>query len=157
MLVEWSEPVTNGSPITAYRLYIQAHDEGEFIEENVECDTASDYVVSNRICYIYLDTLTAEPYNLVLNEPVKIKVIAINVYGESDYSEIGEGALIKLRPDAPINLENDPAITDAFSIAFTYAEGPSDGGTPVIDFDIYYDKAVGDWELLETGVATLFY
>jgi hypothetical protein len=86
-----------------------------------------------------------------------VKVIAINVYGESDYSEIGEGAVIKLRPDAPINLENDPAITDAFSIAFTWIEGASDGGTPVIDFDIYYDKAVGDWELLETGVPTLFY
>lgn len=109
-------------------------------------------MVANRICNIYFDTLTAEPYNLVLNEPVRVKIIAINYYGESDYSEIGEGAVIKLRPDAPINLENDPTITDAFSIAFTWIEGASDGGTPVIDFDIYYDKAVGDWELLETGV-----
>jgi hypothetical protein len=42
-------------------------------------------------------------------------------------------------PDAPVDLTNDPVVTDAFSIKFTWVDGASDGSTPVIDYDIYYD------------------
>lgn len=65
--------------------------------------------------------------------------MAANIYGESPLSEIGSGATVFVRPDAPINLTNDPVCTNAFTICFTYEEGPNDGSTPVIDFDIYYD------------------
>lgn len=138
-------------------MFVQTHDEGEFIEETGDCDSQSAIAVANRICNIYLDTLTVAPYNLVVDESVRVKIIAQNDYGESDFSEIGNGAVIKLRPDAPINLANDPLITSAFTIAFTWEEGPFDGSTPVLDFDIYYDKAINDWVLLETGVPTLYY
>jgi hypothetical protein len=52
---------------------------------------------------------------------------------------------------------NDPVVTNAFTIGFTYEEGPSDGSSPVLDFDVYFDKAIGVWELLETGVPQLYY
>lgn len=94
VIVEWSEGVTNGSPITAYRIFVMSHNGGEFIEELVDCDGTLGTVVSNRICRIYLDTLTAEPYNLVLDESIYVQIYAQNVYGESEVSEAGNGATI---------------------------------------------------------------
>jgi hypothetical protein len=42
-------------------------------------------------------------------------------------------------PDAPINLTNDLSVTTDIVIRFTWNAGVSDGGSPVLDFDIYYD------------------
>lgn len=97
------------------------------------------------------------PYNLILDESIFVKVIATNYYGDSDYSVSGNGALTKLIPDAPINLVRDIA-TNAYTIAFTWDEGASDGGEVVIDHDIYYDQALGgDFVLLEEAVTILYY
>lgn len=99
--------------------------------------------MDNLSCEINLSTLTAEPYNLVLGEEISAKVTAINYYGPSDQSVAGTGAVIQLVPDAPINLQNDPTVTDADYIRFTWTEGLSNGGTPVIDYDVYYDQGLG--------------
>lgn len=61
------------------------------------------------------------------------------MYGDSVMSDPGNNAVIQLVPDAPINLFNDPAVTDDIVIKFTWTQGPSNGGTDVIDFDVYYD------------------
>jgi hypothetical protein len=38
-----------------------------------------------------LDILTAAPYGLSKGASIDIKVIAYNVYGDSDYSPVGSG------------------------------------------------------------------
>lgn len=86
-----------------------------------------------------MDDLIVEPYNLVLNEEIRAIIVATNFYGDSFDSESGNQGLVKLIPDAPVDLTNDPVVTDAFKIRFTWSEGPSNGGMPVLDFDIYYD------------------
>lgn len=35
--ISWSEPVSNGSPITAYRIYVQENGSTTFTEETLEC------------------------------------------------------------------------------------------------------------------------
>lgn len=109
-------------------------------------------MVANRICIIYIDTLIVEPYNLVLDESVYVKLKATNFYGDSDFSEPGNGATIQLIPDAPINLANDAAITNAYTIAFTWEEGPSDGSSPVLDYDVHYDQGTDNYVLLASPV-----
>lgn len=47
--------------------------------------------------------------------------------------------MIQLVPDAPVNLQNDPLVTTDVNIKFTWVDGVSDGGTSVIDYDVYYD------------------
>jgi hypothetical protein len=42
-------------------------------------------------------------------------------------------------PDSPINLANDPSTTTDKVIKFTWADGASNGGTPVIDYTVFYD------------------
>jgi hypothetical protein len=136
-------PITNGSPITGYKIYILQHDGVTYTQETVDCDGLSESVINNRECYIYLDTLIVEPYSLVLNEEIWAKIIATNFYGDSPFSEPGNDGLTKLIPDAPVNLVNDPIVTDAFSIKFDWVDGASDGGRPVIDYRIFYDQGLG--------------
>lgn len=88
------------------------HD-GSYIEETTHCDSTSQELIDSRECVIPLDTLIVAPYSLVLNEEIFAKIMAENVYGYSPESAPGNGGLVKLIPDAPINLANDPAVTDA--------------------------------------------
>lgn len=103
------------------------------------------------------------PYSHVLDEEVWVKIIAINYYGESPISEPGNDGLVKLIPDAPVNLDNDPVVTDHTKIRFLWDEGSSNGGIPVLDYAIYYDEGSNwldgeaNFVLLETGVPTSYY
>jgi hypothetical protein len=86
-------------------------------------------VVANKVCQISLSTLIIEPFSLVMNEEIYAKIIASNYYGDSPQSLAGNGGIVKLVPDAPISLVNDPSSTSATSIRFTWSEGPTNGGT----------------------------
>lgn len=54
-------------------------------------------------------------------------------------SEIASGALIQIVPDAPISFENDFATSTSTQIRITWLEGPSNGGSAVIDYWVYFD------------------
>jgi hypothetical protein len=43
-------------------------------------------------------------------------------------------------PDAPINLFNDYVTSSDVLIRFFWDDGLSDGGSPVINYDVYYDQ-----------------
>ena len=51
-----------------------------------------------------LVTLRSSPFNLVFGDSIDVKIISVNVYGDSVLSTVGSGAVIQLVPDAPINL-----------------------------------------------------
>ena len=89
----WSEPITNGSPITAYKILIKQRD-AIFKQESVECRGESADVISARSCSIALATLKASPYFLVQGNDVVAQVISVNVYGESVQVVTGSGAKI---------------------------------------------------------------
>lgn len=86
-----------------------------------------------------LDSLTADPFLLEFGDSVFAKVVAINYYGESVESDFGNGAVIQLVPDAPINLQDNVAVTTAYVIGFTWETGSSTGGSPILDYRITYD------------------
>jgi hypothetical protein len=62
-------------------VYIKVHNSDQFIEESVDCVGTSAFVIENMACLVNLSTLTAAPYNLVKDESVYAKVIAVNAYG----------------------------------------------------------------------------
>jgi hypothetical protein len=107
--VFWFLDSDNGSPITEYKIFIKKSNEDTYFEESSDCIGNDQGVIDNRSCFVNLSTLIAEPYNLVGGDSVWIKVIATNVYGDSDYSEAGNGAYYKTEPYQPINLTEDTA------------------------------------------------
>jgi hypothetical protein len=138
--ISWSEPVSNGSPITSYRIYVQEHGSTTFTEETFECVGTDSTVITDRTCSITLVTLKASPYLLVKDDSVVATIVSVNVYGESEQSSEGSGAVIQLVADAPISLANDPLTTTDTVIRFTWSDGLSDGGTAVIDYTVYFDQ-----------------
>jgi hypothetical protein len=87
-----------------------------------------------------------------------IKVIAVNKFGDSEFSKEGSGAVIQTGPDAPINLRNVAEITDVTKIGMIWENGVSDGGASIIDYTIYYTATTtADFTELESGVLTTQY
>jgi len=95
--------------------------------------------------------------SLVKDDSVRVKVISVNVYGDSVESVVGSGAVIQLVPDAPVSLANDPAVTTDTQIRFTWSAGASDGGNAVIDYAVYYDQGTDSFALLDGAVTNQFY
>ena len=77
------------------------------------------------------------PFDLPWGSEINAYIVAYNIYGDSVDSAIGNGAKIVTYPDAPINLENDQAATSSTQIGFTWQDGSSDGGTIVLDYQIW--------------------
>jgi hypothetical protein len=94
---------------------------------------------------------------LVKGDSIFAKIVSVNVYGESQQSLAGNGALIQTIPDSPINLLNDASTTTGYLIKFTWTEGISNGGSKVIDYNIYYDQGLGVYVLLAQKVTSTFY
>lgn len=111
VIVSWQAPFNNGSPITSYRIFLQAKDTS-YIEESFYC-LSNEYMVEHTECVVPLDVLTQEPYNLQLGDSIYAKVIPNNVYGEGQISTGGNGATIVLVPSAPVSLTNDGSVTNA--------------------------------------------
>jgi hypothetical protein len=86
-----------------------------------------------------------------------VKIVSVNVYGESIQSDSGSGAVIQSVPDAPITLVNDSTTTSDTLIRFTWSDGVNNGGTSVIDYTVYYDQGSSNFVELESGVTTQFY
>jgi hypothetical protein len=95
-------------------------------------------MVSTRECTVPLSDLTTT-YGLVLGDSIYAKVVASNFYGQGPASVAGNGATIVLVPSAPVSLTNDAALTSDSQVGFTWTNGPSTGGRPIIDYRVWYD------------------
>lgn len=58
-------------------------------------------------------------------------------------------------PDAPLSLANNAAVTTAYQIGLTWADGSYNGGTPIIDYQVSFKlQAAGSYTVYQTGVLT---
>jgi hypothetical protein len=75
-----------------------------------------------------MSVLIGSPY--FLSGSVHAKVSASNIVGESAFSPVGNGAVITLSfpPDAPILLKRNEELTSQTKLAFSWSDGPSNGG-----------------------------
>jgi hypothetical protein len=56
-----------------------------------------------------------------------------------------------------VSLTNDPSTTTDTVIRFTWSDGASDGGSPVIDYTVYYDQGINSLIMLDTGIINQYY
>lgn len=129
-----------------------------YITDNSVCNGLNALVISQTSCTIPLSTLTAAPYNLLKGYSIYAYVIATNAYGSSPKSDNGNGGVIVLVPDAPINLADDPTVTTRSVIRFTWSPAASDGGSPILSYTVTYDESVGNLgTVLKTGITGTSY
>ena len=151
LVVQWTEPNTQGTPIIGYKVYIRAADQ-TYIHESANCLGYLEVVISTQQCSIPLDVIHSAPYSLILGNSIYAQVIAENFYGFSPMSAEGNGALMTLVPDAPIDLVENVFVTTRTHTEFSWTDGASDGGSPVLDYRVWYDQGVGEWVVLESGI-----
>jgi hypothetical protein len=157
VVVDWERPNQRGSPVTGYRIYFRTSDNVTFELENDDCYGLDHTIWDNTECTIPKLTFRGEPFNLPWGSHIYAYVIAFNVYGDSFPSEVGNGAIILVVPDAPLNLEEVYSERDATSLGMKWLEGLANGGAPVLDYQVSYDQATGNFIVLETGIlATTF-
>lgn len=111
LVVSWQPSYNGGSPILAYQIVLQTSDGVTYAEDTTNCDGADATVISDKSCKVPIASLIAAPYSLPYGSSVYAKVKAINVVGSSEYSTVGNGAVIIEVPDAPINLSNNEVVS----------------------------------------------
>lgn len=132
-------------------MYVRQSD-NQYTQELTHCDGSTASVIATTQCTIPLATLTASPFSLALGDQINAKVIAYNAYGDSVESAVGGGAVIQLVPDAPINFVNVPSITRDTVIGLSWQDGLSNGGTSIIDYEIFFDQGIGVYASLESAL-----
>jgi hypothetical protein len=138
VIIDWTEPSDNGSPILAYKIYIRTIDPTDYRIDAVNCDGSLDNIRDARQCTIPVTTLMTAPYSFDWGASIYAKVIATNVYGDSVESPEGNGAIIMTQPDSPANLQEVVTSRSATSITFTWDDGASNGGDTIIDYRVSY-------------------
>ena len=66
-----------------------------------------------------------------------MRIIAYNFYGASDESEDTSVAIVLTVPSSPVDLLDN--MSSASIISFTWSNGVSTGGSPIIDYRISWD------------------
>lgn len=156
--VTWDLSTDNGSPVTAYKVFMLEIGSTTYTLEENDCLGASLVVLSSKSCNIDISTLLAAPYNVDGGDHIWAKVTASNVYGESDLSAEGNGAYYMREPDAPISLSEDLQGKTSTTINLIWADGVSNGGTPVIDYRVNMrEQGSGDFTPVADSILTQAY
>ncbi len=103
------------------------------------CDGSKSFIISSTSCLVPISLLRDSVYQLPWGSSIYAKVVSYNLYGYSQESPVGNGAVILTYPDKPLNVVETVSARSASSISFTWQNGVADGGTPVLDYRITYD------------------
>ena len=60
-------------------------------------------------------------------------------------------------PSAPVSLDFDPEVSTNSIIKLIWNNGISTGGSPILDYRIYYDQAINSFVELDSGVLARSY
>ena len=157
MVVDWVAPDSRGAEITSYQILFEHQDGTTYSQQLSYCDGSDPDIVTATTCTIPSSVFTQAPFNLPWGSEIFSKVIATNFRGDSLESEAGNGARIITKPDAPLNLANNLAVTTSEQIGLTWSQGLANGGTPVIDYKLSYAAGSNPYQTLEAGIMTLSY
>lgn len=111
VVIEWTV-VERGSPATSIEVQIRESDGLTYTIESSYCISDDSTVLATMSCSVPVATLISSPYNLPYGSSVFAKVSVTNIYGTSDISDAGNGAVILDVPSV-VTVWNVPADTNA--------------------------------------------
>lgn len=109
-------------------------------------------------CVIPVAVLKAEPFSLPWGTNVHARLYATNSEGDSEMSDVGNGAIITTYPDKPINfIEYYPTrdvVNRVGTLGMTWEEAAFNGGAAIIDYRVSIAVQGQAFEYLATGLLT---
>jgi hypothetical protein len=159
VLVSWALPYNGGSAVTGFKIQFRHSDGVTFSSYDTTCNGNDQAIKDALSCEVDVTVFRATPYQLPWGSEVYARVAAINIKGQSLYSQEANGAVILTNPDAPLNLADNPVVTSGSTIGLVWNEGAEYGGTPVIDYQLSYDEGAGTevYVIIESNIADKFY
>ncbi len=94
------------------------------------------------------------PFTLNWGAKVYAKILGYNIFGNSAVSDEGFDAVILTYPDAPTRLKETAELRTKTSITFSWSDGASDGGSPIIDYRVNFDQSLASYVVRATGVTS---
>lgn len=88
---------------------------------------------------------------------IKVKIIAKNVYGSSQESLVGSGAVILTIPDPPTNFVEDYSKRSASTLGFTWKAPVQTGGTLLLDYQVEMARAGSDYAVIASALTSESY
>jgi hypothetical protein len=155
--ITWTLPVTNGAPITAYKITIRHSNLATYSENLNYCDGSDSDIVAAMSCDIPASVLNVSPYTLAWGTSVFAKVRATNEKGASTESNAGNGAIIYTKPDSPVSVLEDTSQRTASVLAITWSAGATNGGTAVIDYQVSTSADGAAFVVLASGITARAY
>ena len=128
-----------------------------FATDLENCNGVNAAVISALSCSVPTSVLLAAPFSLPWGSSVYAKIIATNLVNSSAASDLGNGAIMLTNPDAPLQLQNVPATTNASRIGLSWVIGSANGGTAVIDYRISWDQGTNTYTVLASNIGTTSY
>lgn len=71
-------------------------------------------------------------------------------------SAIGNGAVVRVIvvPNAPTNPARDILTSTPTAIGITWTDGASNGGSPIIDYQVLFDQGTNNFTIASAGITT---
>jgi hypothetical protein len=105
---------------------------------------------------VEVSDLRTAPFELPWGTHINAKVSATNIVGESAFSEVNNGGQILTTPYKPINLV-EYEVTISTSITVQWEPNEEDGGTPVLDYRLWYAPGNQQFSVLQTALTETRY
>lgn len=157
VVVSWVAPDNGGSPIISYTILIRESDGVTYTTELGDCDGSDSTIVSNVQCTVPALKLHLAPFGLPWASHVYAKIVASNIYGSSEQSEEGNGAIIYAVPDAPVSLSEVLEERSSSTLGLTWEDGPDPGGLPVIDYRVTVVSTTGTYSVVTENLTSRNY
>ena len=158
--IYWDEPAASSATIDGYEVYIAAAN-GTFINEKTYCDGfSSATILASHYCLVPMTVLRSTKYNLVLGNPIRVKVRAHNLYGFGPESPINTGGVnVQTEPGQVLNLHTGPGTAEnAIELIWNALTTDTErGGTSIMSYEVQWDAgaATGSYTTL-TGYLSDF-
>jgi hypothetical protein len=136
--IAWEEPSNGGSNIYGYRVEIRTI-ATTWVQDLNDCDGSLEAITDQLYCDVKFETLMTAPFNLPLYEQINVRMVAYNIYGESELSLTAQNLWIVWKPESVLNLRDDTAVSSAVQIGLLWDEPVENNGREVIDYLIEYD------------------
>jgi hypothetical protein len=112
---------------------------------------------TSTTCTIPVTVLRVTPYSLEWGSSIYATVVASNIYGDSDTSVEGNGAMITTSPDAPTNFAEVFAQRTKSTLGLTWDSPIFTGGDVIIDYRVNIAEQGGSYSVLAESVTDTSY
>jgi hypothetical protein len=148
VVITWEEPDNGGQNILGYAIYIRKGDGVNFNLDFTYCDGSTAAISLAKECIIPAGVFISPYYGLNWGSSIYVKVIAYNSYGNSLYSDVGNGAVLMTIPSPQVNLAETTSLRATQTIALEWQNGVTDGGTPIVDYQVNFATVTGSFSVL---------